>query len=452
MRGYSWFAIAVTARAALVGALVAGATYLLVSTQLYATAASLLLLVVALTFDLARTVARTDRSMEDAMATVLSGTPHLPARHGRVFARCMELLERATAALETTRFEQQRRISHLQALLETAPVALIVIHVDGRLSAQNHSARQLLGSAVHAANVLVGRTGSRFAGLSAGMRQIVQLHDGRRLLASAAQFSQPGSEPQLLVGLHRLTGELDVVELLAWQEMARVLTHEMMNSLTPIASLSESLGALAQRAQQGGTAQLAEMQSALEVIKRRSVGLMSFVERYRTVAELPQPKLELIDATTILAGIDKLMSARCHDLGIACRTDVIPAGLRFSGDPQLLEQAIINLLSNACDAVTGVPDATIEVRCELHEQRILLTVRDNGVGLRTEHQEQIFVPFFTTKPGGSGIGLSLARQIAVAHGGTLDARAVQPRGVLLSMSLPQSHVASEAAERAVSEP
>jgi C4-dicarboxylate-specific signal transduction histidine kinase len=327
--------------------------------------------------------------------------------------------------------------------LDTAPAALLVVQDDGRVRAQNNSARQLLGTTPHDLKFLSERSAGRSPRIAPGTRQVVQLPDGRRLLVSAAQFSVPGGELQLLVSLQRITGELDAVELLAWQEMARVLTHEMMNSLTPIASLSESLEVLVRRAQPADSAQLDELAAALEVIKRRSLGLTNFVERYRKVVELPQPKLESIDAAAILAGIDQLMRARFKDLGIAYCSEVIPANLRFPADPQLLEQAIINLLSNASDAVAGSSQPQIELRCELHEQRILLTVRDNGIGLPPNGQEQIFVPFFTTKPHGSGIGLSLARQIAVAHGGTLDVQAVLPQGLLLMMSLPLQQLAVE---------
>jgi nitrogen fixation/metabolism regulation signal transduction histidine kinase len=439
---YHRFGWGVAARAGSIGLLTCGIGYLLLVTELYAGAVTLLLLAVAIAFDLARLVARADRSMESAAEAVLFGESQRPARDSRVFSRCLTLLERAATTAAAARFEQQQRISRLQALLDTVSTALVVVHGNGHMSAQNASARELLGAATgmlelrpeHADHPTAG--GGRFAGLRAGTRQLVQLPDGRRLLASAAEFSTPGREPQLLVSLQRIAGELDAVELLAWQDMSRVLTHEIMNSLTPIASLSESLETLLQT-RHTGSAQMEEVTTALEVIRRRSLGLMSFVERYRQVAELPQPRLASVHAVDLLIGIDKLMSARFKALGITYRSDVIPANLSLIGDSQLLEQALINLLSNACDAVASCPQPQIEVRCELHGPRVLLAVRDNGVGLPSQGAEQIFVPFFTTKPDGSGIGLSLARRIAVAHGGTLDVQTLQPRGVLMLMNLPQ---------------
>lgn len=438
---YFRFGCSVAIRAGLIGLLACGVGYLLIVTQLYAAALTLAMLAAALGVDLARVVGRADRSMESAAEAVLFGESLLPHRNRRVFSRSLTLLERAAAVAAAARFEQQQRITHLQALLDTAPAALVIVDRAGAMSAQNTSARELLRADRRELQLrpqppgAAGASHNRFAGLRPGTRQLVHLPDGRRLLAAAVEFCVPGREPQLLVSLQRVAGELDVVELSAWQEMSRVLTHEIMNSLTPIASLSESLETLLQ-SNAGGPAQVSEVATALEVIKRRSRGLMSFVERYRQVAELPEPRLESVQAADFLAGIDKLMSARFKDLGIAYRSEVIPAGLRLTADPQLLEQALINLLNNACDAVAGCCEPQIEVRCELHGQRVLLAVRDNGIGLPSHDHEQIFVPFFTTKPDGSGIGLSLARRIAVAHGGTLDVQAVPPRGVLMLMSLP----------------
>jgi nitrogen fixation/metabolism regulation signal transduction histidine kinase len=256
-----------------VGLLACGIGYLLITTQLYAGAVTLSLLAVAIAFDLARLVARTDRSLESAAEAVLFGESQLPARDSRVFNRCLASLERAASASATARFEQQQRISHLQVLLDTVSTALVVVHEDGRMRAQNASARELLGAATGDLELrpeyadAPAASGRRFAGLRAGARQLVQLPDGRRLLASAAEFSTPGSEPQLLVSLQRIAGELDVVELAAWQQMSRVLTHEIMNSLTPIASLSESLETLLQT-RETSAAQLGEVATALEVIQR----------------------------------------------------------------------------------------------------------------------------------------------------------------------------------------
>jgi two-component system, NtrC family, nitrogen regulation sensor histidine kinase NtrY len=223
----------------------------------------------------------------------------------------------------------------------------------------------------------------------------------------------------------------------AWQDMADVLTHEMMNSLTPISSLSESLEALL-RESNGARAPGDEVAGALEAIKRRSRGLMDFVGRYRAVADLPSPQVAPVGLREFMRGIDRLMTPVLRERGIAYRSSVNPEHLTCVADPQLLEQAIINLMRNAADAVAGVDVPRVEITCEPAGERVALVISDNGCGVPDARREQIFVPFFTTKSGGSGIGLNLARQVVLAHNGQIDVRPNVPRGSVFTLTLPSA--------------
>jgi two-component system nitrogen regulation sensor histidine kinase NtrY len=263
-----------------------------------------------------------------------------------------------------------------------------------------------------------------------GAQQIVRLPDGRQLLASGSQFTVPEGPAQRLICLQRLAGDLDAVEHKAWDDMARVLAHEMMNSLTPIASLSESLDALLRA---GGRTE--EVAAALEAIRRRSLGLMRFVERYREVAELPEPLLQPLPLKSVLEGVERLLAPALEQGHVDYASTVSPPDLTVQGDPDLLEQALINLLHNAAEAVRGRPGARIEVSCGLETGLCFIDVADNGPGLTAAAREQIFVPFFTTRAGGSGIGLSLARRIALCHGGQITVRS-SPQGSVFRLTLP----------------
>jgi two-component system nitrogen regulation sensor histidine kinase NtrY len=263
------------------------------------------------------------------------------------------------------------------------------------------------------------------------------------VFVAVSQFAAPGRPPQRLVAIQRIAGDLDAVELKAWQDMVQVLAHEMMNSLTPISSLSESLESLLRSdagargvTSSGPSAMADDVAGALEAIKRRSLGLMSFVERYRTVAELPSPNRQPVRMDRLLFGIERLIGPALRDKGVEFRTSVDPPELSADADPQLVEQAVINLLRNAADAVVGVESPRIEVTCEERDGQVMLAVCDNGTGVPEDRRDRIFVPFFTTKPGGSGIGLNLARHIALGHGGQLDVRARAPRGSVFTLTLP----------------
>jgi len=152
--------------------------------------------------------------------------------------------------------------------------------------------------------------------------------------------------------LQRLAGDLDAVELKAWDDMARVLAHEMLNSLTPIASLSESLDALLRQGDRN-----ADVAAALETIRRRSRGLMSFVERYRTVVDVPEPQRQKLPLRALLADMERLIRPTLAERGIQLTTRIEPPELTVLGDRDLLEQALINILRNATEALSGHSEA-----------------------------------------------------------------------------------------------
>ncbi len=248
-------------------------------------------------------------------------------------------------------------------------------------------------------------------------------------------FSTPRGERQRLVSLQDVARDLDAIELKAWQDLVRILAHEMMNSLTPIVSLAASVQAL--QGQAGDVAERdAEVAAAVEVIARRSAGLMNFVDGYRKVAELPRPALEPILLAGLIHAVDRLMSATFEARGVAYQSLLDPQNLTVMGDADLLEQALINLLTNALDAVGGAPDPRIILSARRSGDVAILAVRDNGPGLAPESRDKLFVPFFTTKAGGSGIGLSMVRQIALAHHGQVEAADNPEGGATFTMTLP----------------
>jgi signal transduction histidine kinase len=205
-----------------------------------------------------------------------------------------------------------------------------------------------------------------------------------------------------------------------------------MNSLTPVASLSESLGRMLER--QGDPGQ--DVRDALTAIERRNQHLMNFVERYRRIADLPPPAPMPVDAAAFMADIDAPMRARLAERGIAYRSVHPPAGLAFRADPVLLAQVFINLLHNAADAAETAPAPQVSFHAAREENGILFTVGDNGPGIAPERRQEIFVPFFTTKKNGSGIGLTLARQIVLAHGGQIAAEENPGGGTAMQVRLP----------------
>jgi len=319
------------------------------------------------------------------------------------------------------------------ALIDTVTVALFVLGPDNRIGFMNRAARSLAGhDAGRLQDVAVlGSSGAEaILKLPVGGRQLIASEDGRSLLAWVGSIRHAGAEPQRLVSLQSVFGELDAVQVGAWHAMTRVLAHEMMNSLTPIASMAESVESLVATGDNG-----AKIAGAIATIGRRSRHLMDFVERYRAIVDLPRPALQDVRVADFLAGLDQLVGPELRKRGIGF--DVSPPDdVLACFDRALVEQAIINLIKNAADAVEHVAEPAIGLTAIHDGDALIIQVTDNGNGIEADLLDEIFVPFFTTKAGGAGIGLALARQIALAHGGGLTASRAYPAGSVFKFRLP----------------
>jgi signal transduction histidine kinase len=250
------------------------------------------------------------------------------------------------------------------------------------------------------------------------------------MLVWVGAVATPDGGPQRLVSMQAVAGELDAVQVGAWHAMTRVLAHEMMNALTPVASLAESLARMA------GGDRRATVSAAADTIARQSRHLIDFVERYRAIADLPAPAFAPLDLTTFIADIKALVDAQLRARGITFSAALPVAAVPLEADAGLLRQALLNLLHNAGEAVAGAGGGAVRFACAVNSGEVRFEVHDDGPGIPPDRIEEIFVPFYTTKEGGAGIGLALARQIALAHGGRLTAAPNRGRGMTFVLSIP----------------
>jgi signal transduction histidine kinase len=233
-------------------------------------------------------------------------------------------------------------------------------------------------------------------------------------------------------------GQLEAQEIVAWQNLIRVLTHEIVNSVTPVSSLASTATELLTRVRDGvsDAEAIRDAREAVDTISKRSVGLLNFVENYRRLTRIPAPTFQIFEVRDLVFRIDRLMRQDLERDGIAFRSSVEPLTLELNADPELLEQALINLIRNAVDAVEGVTAPRIHLSGEASPKgRVILAVEDNGRGMPDEVKESIFVPFFTTKRHGTGIGLTLVRQIVRSHQGSINVRSADGEGTNFQLAL-----------------
>ena len=237
-----------------------------------------------------------------------------------------------------------------------------------------------------------------------------------------------------VLAFHDINSELDQKEIESWQRLIRVMTHEIKNSVIPIATLSEVMNQmLHDYKDKTGLRDIdkedeADLLQSMQTIENRSKGLAQFVSSYGDLARLPKPQLEKVDIGELVNRVIDLESAqlKSKDVEILAQLPVQP--VESNADPNMLEQVLINLVKNAIEALDEQESGQISIMVQTMGEQVKLIISDNGPGMDQETLDNIFVPFFTTKKQGSGIGLSLSRQIIQAHEGKISVASTPGEG------------------------
>lgn len=341
-----------------------------------------------------------------------------------------DLAQRRTAAANEARL--------LAAVVDDAPVPLLMLRGDGGLTLLNKAARRQFGRLEAARLDDLAPLGPEFmAALAlpvAGRRLTRMLRDGvhQRTIIETARVERLGEDLRIISVLP-VQQMLGSAELAAQSDLVRVLTHEIMNSLTPVTSLARTAADLL-AAETADDDRLADVRAAVDIVARRAEGLHRFVESYRAFARMPDISRQRFDAAAFAAQIARLFAAD-PDGATAALAIHCDDGLAIDGDPQLLAQVCLNLLRNGAQAVLaggGSPRLSLTVQ-RLGDGGTAIEVCDNGPGIPPASREDVFMPFFTTKANGNGVGLSFVRQVIVAHGGTVAIRDAPGGGACLRM-------------------
>ncbi len=341
-------------------------------------------------------------------------------------------MERVLARLRGSRSERDEQAHYLQTLVNHVPVALLTLDERRAIRLLNMAARRVFETSLTHADQL-SRFGQAFAvgldSLRPGGTAILRMEraTGGLLLKAAVTEIAAGGTRRRLISLQNIENEMSAQELEAWQTVIRVMSHEVMNSLTPVSSLAGTAHDLVRDVLQQlpvddpRTASLTDAREALEALARRSEGLLHFVRGHRRLTKPLAVRMELVPIERLFARIRRLLGNDLADRDIRMTTAVEPETLELAMDAELLDQALINLVRNAIEALHDTPSGLIALTARRDSDgRIALAVADNGHGIPADQREKVFVPFFTTKRQGSGIGLTLVRQIALAHGATVD--------------------------------
>lgn len=417
-----------TFRLIVLAALVAASTVFVMQHRWIAATASLLSVAFAFgwSVQLYRRNLRKVSFMFDAVDNNDYAFHYATARHAAEERIINESLNRILQILLQAKADAKEREKYYEMIMNSVNTGIVVINEKGFVLQQNSESLRLLGLPVftHIRQLerIDEKLAERFTDLQPGEKYHLSFRNERGAVNLSIRVSETvlKGERVKLIAMNDIHGEMEDKEVDTWIRLTRVLTHEIMNSVTPITSISSTLLSRHDEMKE-------ELRNGLELISDTGKGLISFVESYRRFTHIPTPQPTLFYVGRFIERMTQLASHH-HASHIAIQTDIRPDDLILYADEDLIGQVVLNLLKNAIQAIgPDHPDGQIMVRASCNSnESIVIEISNNGPAIPPEEAEHIFTPFFTTKEGGSGIGLSVARQIMRLSGGSISLKSNDP--------------------------
>lgn len=399
---------------------------------------------VILVVDLVRVVERSDRDLANLLLSIRQSdfTNTYPEKQPQTdhLYRTFNVI---TGEFRKLRREKETSFHFLQAVVEHSGVPLLAFEKDTeQVTLLNQEAKTLFGirhmTRLHSLSRLHPQLLTTLRTLQSGEKVLIKadLNAQPVFLSIAAREIVLEQKHHMLIALHNINSELDQKEIESWQKLIRILSHEIKNSVIPISTLAEVLTGMLTDLESKGMSihQLSQEESddlilSVRTIEKRSKGLVKFVSAYSDLAKVPKPELVPGSVQEMVEEILKLVENSFRQQGITLLVDMPKSELTTRFDKDLMSQVLINLMKNSLEAMAESPIRQLSVAVSKGiGDKVVIRLSDTGSGMDAETVENIFVPFYTTKKAGTGIGLSLSRQIVRAHGGTIRVASAPEKG------------------------
>jgi two-component system, NtrC family, nitrogen regulation sensor histidine kinase NtrY len=358
-------------------------------------------------------------------------------------------LDKINEKLHTAAIEKERQFQYFHTVIKQIDTGIIAVDQEEKVEICNKAAEKILG--IHSIQKLneITRLYPELSGFfrTKGINPVSPVRINKKgreqVLAVKSGSIKFESKVIRLVTLQNIKSELEAGELDAWRRLIRIQRHEIMNSITPITTLTT---AIKRQFKQGGdlknsieitSEQIQDALRSVDVIEDRSLGLIQFMERFRDLTDIPVLKKETFPLKRILDQVIGLFSKNLISGNISLKTDIVPENLMLHGDENLLEQVLINLVKNSIEALHDLSGEIFVTAYRTVQNETVIQVADNGTGIRKDNMDNIFIPAFTTKEKGSGIGLSIIRQIVQLHQGSIEVRSTPGVKTVFEIVLPE---------------
>ena len=369
---------------------------------------------------------------------------------GSSFDELSDAFNQVIKDFQKIRSEKEEHYHYLQSIVQNIEISIIAYLPDGTVELINKSAKKLFQISslknLKSLESLSADLVNTLLGIKPGQNYLVKVQDEDDILQLAINASELRIKDKLIIiaTISNIQNVLEEQETEAWQKLIRVLTHEIMNSIAPIASLSSTIEIMLKDMSVNrtgidktelNTESVEEINQALQTINKRSTGLLHFVNTYRNLTRIPKPNFKITRVTDLMNSIRLLIEEELKKNNITCKIIVEPENLEIYADEQLIEQVIINLIKNSINALENIANASVTIKAYYNKRgRVIIQVIDNGKGILKDVIDKIFIPFFTTKPNGSGIGLSLSKQILKLHNGSISVQSEPEKETVFTLT------------------
>ncbi|RXQ92235.1 hypothetical protein EO244_11845 [Ancylomarina salipaludis] len=405
-----------------------------------------LVLILYLLYRLIHDLNSTNRLLSQFFLAVKNDETALNLQHngeGKSFDALRDSMQGVNQIIKDLRMKYQQKEIVSDAIIENAAVGILTFNSQGMVEGINRKGRELLGVhhlvSIKALMKTDPNLVALFQGIKAGESRVLKTQVKQKTLHLLVSCTciKLDNENWKLLSFTDIKSEMDATELESWQRLISVLTHEIMNSIAPLTSLSETLVQTYSQIDAEtviGEKNLSKTRLGLQVIQEQGEGLMHFVDNYRQLTRIPKPQLKKVSLKHLFEHVKALL-ALDDDIRIDYHFSIKEDNLSIEADEKLMVQVLVNLIQNAQHAITD--RGIIQVlACRGNEGNTLIKIIDNGMGIKAEDIKNIFVPFFTTRENGSGIGLSITRQIMRLHQAKISLESVYGEGCKVELSFP----------------
>ena len=432
------FRFRVAFRVTLIGLVVSLIVYMLSQPNMIFAALLTFIILVLQFLELYRFTSQTNRKLTRFLESIkysdfISGFTS-DNKLGRSFRDLNEAFNEVLEAFRKARSEKEEHWQYLNTVVQQVRTGILSFDAEGEIQLINANAKKFMGvSSLENLDELIEINPRLYKAIYDVLPGKSTLYKGNSdlLLTIQATEMRLRGDTVKLVTLQNIQNELQRQELEAWQNLTRVLRHEIMNSITPISSLTSTLREVLvhdltkvnehyELKNEGAE----DLKEGLDTIESRSKGLIKFIDAYREYTSLPQPNFKVVFLKDLIGKVDNLMRNETKKSHIDFSRLVESDYLTVEADEEMIEQVLINLVKNALESCADTKNAKIEIRGRYVDEHVLIEVIDNGPGIIGEALDKVFVPFFSTKKTGSGIGLSLSRQIMQMHNGNLYVKSI----------------------------